>query len=374
MKALYEKIYESLKQDILSGRYKVGDKIPSEKELTKQYEVSAITTKKALEKLSNEGFVYRIRGKGTFVSEYDIDLTKMEKTEKGKKPLFGLVMSTFDDSFGNELIRSIEEASHGECFVIISRSDSIPSREDKVISDLLEYGVDGLIISPAHAEHYSLEILKMVVNKFPLVLIDRTFKGLAATSVSTNNEQAAKMAMYHLFELGHKNIGVLIPKNNSTTTIADRVKGITEAFADKKIILNRDLWYSNICNSVPNHEDTKTDIENIKNHLIQHPEITALFALEFNIAMMAKQAAEQLNLKVPEDISIICFDSPPRNVYEWNFSHIEQNEGEIGHLAIKKLLDMYNGDFMIENIHVPAKLIEGDSTAAVSNKRLVPME
>ncbi|QGH32676.1 GntR family transcriptional regulator [Gracilibacillus salitolerans] len=362
MKSLYEQIYESLKQDIISAKYKVGDQVPSEKELSEYFNVSTITTKKALEKLTHEGFVYRKRGKGTFVSKNTIDMKIVKHDVQTKKPLFGLILTTFDDSFGNKLIASLEEASQDECFIILRRSLSIPNREDKVIRELLEYGIDGLIISPAKAEHYSLEILKMIVNQFPLVLIDRSFKGLATTSVSTDNEQAAKMGINHLLELGHENIGILIPKDNGTTTIEDRIKGIVEATAEKKVIVNRDLWCSDIKSPYPTHADTKKDIEVIMNHIKKNRNITALFALEYNIAVLAKQAVEQLKLKIPEDISILCFDSPPRNALEWNFTHLQQNEEEIGRLALNNLLEMYNGNFIIDDIRVSATLIEGDTT------------
>ncbi|MCJ7842949.1 GntR family transcriptional regulator [Lederbergia sp. NSJ-179] len=362
MKPLYEQIYESLKKDIVSTKYKVGDQVPSEKELSTYYDVSTITAKKALEKLANEGLVFRKRGKGTFVSERTTEMEPVKKDMAGKKPLFGLVLTSFDESFGNDLIASLEEASLNKCFIILRRSLSIPSREDEVIKELLEYGIDGLIIIPAKAEHYSLEILKMVVNQFPLVLIDRSFKKLAATTVSTDNEQAAKMGVNHLFDLGHENIGVLIPKDNDITAIYDRINGIVEAFAEKKVIINRDLWCSDIKSPHPTHEDVEKDIETIKNHIKEHPEITALFALEYNIAMSAKRAVEQLNLRVPEDISILCFDSPPRNKLEWNFTHIEQDEELIGQLALSKLMEMQNGDFIVDDIRVPATLVKGGST------------
>lgn len=362
LKPLYEQIYESLKQDIKSAKYKVGDQVPSEKELSTYYNVSTITTKKALEKLANEGLVYRKRGRGTFVAENTSEVDHVKKDLTSEKLLFGLVLTGFDESFGNDLIASLEEASLDKGFIILRRSLSIPSREDKVIRELLEYGIDGLIIIPAKAEHYSLEILKMVVNKFPLVLIDRSFKRLAATTVSTDNKQAAKMGVDHLFDLGHENIGVLIPKDNDTTAIYDRINGIIEAFAEKKIVVNRELWCSDIKSPHPTDGDLKKDIETIKNHLKENPEITALFALEYNIALLAKRAVEQLNLRVPEDISILCFDSPPRNTLESNFTHIEQDEEVIGRLAISKLIEMQKGDFTIEDIHVPAKLVIGDST------------
>ncbi|HEX7063957.1 MAG TPA: GntR family transcriptional regulator, partial [Bacillales bacterium] len=49
---LYEKIYKSLKEEILNGQYKEGERIPSEKELADLFGVSRITTKRSMEMLA----------------------------------------------------------------------------------------------------------------------------------------------------------------------------------------------------------------------------------------------------------------------------------------------------------------------------------
>lgn len=67
---LYEQIYEKIRAKIEERGYQVGDRLPSEKELSEQYHVSRITSKKAVELLAEEGLVTRIPGKGTFVIEH----------------------------------------------------------------------------------------------------------------------------------------------------------------------------------------------------------------------------------------------------------------------------------------------------------------
>ena len=67
---LYEQIYEEIREKIEERGYRVGDRLPSEKELSEQYHVSRITSKKAVELLAEEGLVTRIPGKGTFVIEH----------------------------------------------------------------------------------------------------------------------------------------------------------------------------------------------------------------------------------------------------------------------------------------------------------------
>lgn len=67
-KFLYESVYEDLKQQISRGSLKTDERLKPENELAEEYQVSAITIKKALSMLADEGVVKRIRGKGSFVT------------------------------------------------------------------------------------------------------------------------------------------------------------------------------------------------------------------------------------------------------------------------------------------------------------------
>ncbi|MGQ9622581.1 MAG: GntR family transcriptional regulator [Candidatus Caldatribacteriaceae bacterium] len=66
---LYFKIYKTLKEEIESGVYKVGDLLPSEDELEKRFGTSRTTVRSAVGELEREGLVLRKRGKGTIVQE-----------------------------------------------------------------------------------------------------------------------------------------------------------------------------------------------------------------------------------------------------------------------------------------------------------------
>lgn len=65
--------YEQIKQDLLlqikQHQFVPGDKFYSESDIKKKYDVSSITAVKALNQLTNAGYLYRIQGKGTFVSK-----------------------------------------------------------------------------------------------------------------------------------------------------------------------------------------------------------------------------------------------------------------------------------------------------------------
>lgn len=64
---LYLQIYNEMKEKIESGEWKEGMKLPTEHELIDTFSVSRDTIRKALQKLTNDGYIYRQAGAGTFV-------------------------------------------------------------------------------------------------------------------------------------------------------------------------------------------------------------------------------------------------------------------------------------------------------------------
>lgn len=69
---LYQQLEQMLKEEMDSGKRPVGSRIPTENELSQTYNVSRVTVRKALEKLSELGYIERKSGKGTFVAEKKI--------------------------------------------------------------------------------------------------------------------------------------------------------------------------------------------------------------------------------------------------------------------------------------------------------------
>jgi GntR family transcriptional regulator len=65
---LYAQLAEILKNQILSRRWEPGFKLPSERELCEQYNVSRITVRKALNDLAVQNLIHSVPGKGNFVS------------------------------------------------------------------------------------------------------------------------------------------------------------------------------------------------------------------------------------------------------------------------------------------------------------------
>ena len=68
MVPIYEQLMEQIKSDIIQSELKEGEALPSVRTLAGELRISALTVKKAYDKLEEEGFVTTVHGKGTYVS------------------------------------------------------------------------------------------------------------------------------------------------------------------------------------------------------------------------------------------------------------------------------------------------------------------
>ena len=71
---IYEQLMEQIKNEIISGGLKEGEALPSVRTLSGELKISALTVKKAYDKLEEENFVNTVHGKGTFVTATDMEL------------------------------------------------------------------------------------------------------------------------------------------------------------------------------------------------------------------------------------------------------------------------------------------------------------
>lgn len=81
-KPIYEQIVSQIKEMIMKGELKPGDPMPSMRKLAKSLHVSVITTQRAYDDLSKDGFIVTIPAKGTFVSTQNQDFIREENLRR----------------------------------------------------------------------------------------------------------------------------------------------------------------------------------------------------------------------------------------------------------------------------------------------------
>ena len=79
---IYEQIYTQLKEQIISGALTEDQPLPSIRGLAKDLRISVITTKRAYDELEQEGFLYTVAGKGSFVAKKNTALLREKQLRK----------------------------------------------------------------------------------------------------------------------------------------------------------------------------------------------------------------------------------------------------------------------------------------------------
>lgn len=202
-KCLYQTVYDDLLERIRSGKIRPGERLPAEKALAEEFDVSRITIQKAMSMLVQDGYIVRRPGRGSFTSmnagKADAKSGERGTDAGGMSRVIGLVMEEFTASFGIEMLKAIEEEAEKKGYhLCMKRSCGDQLREKKMLESLMRMKVAGTIVMPTHGQHYNTEILKMVGEGMPVVFVDRYLEGLPVPYIGTDNKKAMEELVQYL--------------------------------------------------------------------------------------------------------------------------------------------------------------------------------
>ena len=361
---LYERLYSDVLDDIRKGDLRSGDRVPSEKELARKHGVSRITSMRALQDLERAGLVERIRGKGTFVARDLGRLAELRNAGDGR-PRSGRLTSRIaflvpeaSPSYGLELMRAVEErAAENGLSLVLKRSRGEQQEEERAIETLTRTAsVDGVIVFPVNGEFYNVSLLRLVLAKSPLVLVDRYLKGINASTVCTDNQAAAKDLTGCVLDRGHKHVAFVSSPPANTSSIEDRLHGFRAACSQRGIGPDRQHLLIDLTSGFPNPESKiPADRQSIRAFVRSNKAITGFVASEYPIALMVRDVL--LELGRMDGAMVTCFDSPRGQFVEPRFTHVQQNEREMGRLAVDLLLAQLDGHTTPSQSIVPYQVV-----------------
>ncbi len=372
MPLLYERLRAYLLDEIRSGRLGPGARIPSELALAEQFNVSRITSKKAMETLERDGLIVRYRGKGSFVAERRETPLPESAPPNGQRghvpathralmaPAIGFVVPNFSDVFGTRMLHAIEDraAEHGHS-VLFKRTYGRRDIEDNAISRFVNMGVRGLIVMPIHGEFYNDALLRIVLDGFPVVLVDRYLKGIAVNSVGIDNHEACRALTTTLVERGHREIGFFSLPPERTSSIEDRRRGFGAALREASLPYDRSHLLMSLTCTLPGEileSSIEADRQRVNDYLHVHPEMTGFVACEYPLAVILEQV---LVARSRSDLvaNITCFDATDSPLEPVRFTHIRQDERGIGATAVDLLTGHVTNPKRAPRIDVPFEIV-----------------
>jgi DNA-binding LacI/PurR family transcriptional regulator len=241
----HRRVYGALERGIHSGKWKSGERLPSEAELVRQFEASRITVGRAVRDLQLAGLVERRAGSGTFV-----------RAARAAGALsFGLLIPDLGET---EIFEPICQGmmasplSRAHALVWGSLPGPATSKEERALELCRQYvdrRVAGVFFAPLELTPSKDEVNQRIVRtldeaRIPVVLLDRTAVPYPARGhhdlVGIDNRRAGFVVTEHLLRLGARRVAfVAVP--NAASTVDARESGYREALFVRGIPFEPDL-------------------------------------------------------------------------------------------------------------------------------------
>ena len=362
---------------IQQGRWRANDRLPTEVELAEKFHVSRFTVKKALGELAEEGLVYRIQGRGSYIAQVAKapDALDADANDAGPAALRSILLLApqFRGSLAANLLEGAEEALTEAGYSLLLRSSrNDQATERRALLEGVRAGVRGVLIFPVDGESYNEDVLRLTLNKFPIVVIDRYLRGVETNNVCSDNAGGAYDAARHLIDLGHTNLAFVSVHGKPTTSLEDRRFGFERALSERRLQLGAKLIYYDSENekeppapAEDSHEIYDSAVARIRDFLAANPDLTAVFAANAVAGAAVLQAASELGLAVPERLSVVCFDDVEHpSLFRVAPTCVAQQEKALGACAARLLLSVIDDPLQERRrVTLPTRLVVRDSTA-----------
>jgi len=298
----------------------------------------------------------------------------------GRTNTLGFVSADLENPFFAGTTRGILEISRAAGYeVVIADSQEEPELERRIVRVLHEHRVDGLMVAPTQYLDGS-HLIAMLDEGSPVVLLDRSVRGVPADAVLVDNVRAAREGVERLIELGHRRIG-LVTTNLPAGRPVERLEEVALDPTHASTSAARSVGYlAALRNSgldadpgliaVATHN--RDGARQATADLLGRPgRPTALLTVDNIFTLGAFEAIQASGLDFPGQISMLGFDD-----LEWTtivrprLSVIAQPAYDIGAAAARRLLARLSGEQTPPQVlFLETTLIERDSTAPAPARR-----
>ena len=273
----------------------------------------------------------------------------------------GVIVPFFTRPFHTELLRSVQVALPRSGKELVLYDVETAAQRNYYFSELpMLHRVDGLLLlSLPLDDEFAVDIKEAGI---PIVLIDTYCPFF--TSLIVDNIEGAYQAVKYLIELGHRRIGFIngvIEGNIKFNQANDRWIGLHRAFGEAGLLFEPEFMFTSEWNRSGGKQAALQLLS-----LQKRP--TAIFAASDMQAIGVIEAAKDLHLNVPDDISVIGFDGI--EVAELlELSTIQQPIQKLGELGVSKLLEiMKKPQQLPELIRLNTTLIARRTTRAFASR------
>jgi len=355
--------YLQLKQEILSWlkseQLKPGDQMPSENEIAGKFQMSRQTVRQTFGELEQEGWLYRMQGKGTFVST--------PKVNKGlDKNTIGMITTSITDYIFPHIVKGAEAALREQGFsMLLSSTDNNKEKEGESLKTMIGQPLSGLIIEPTKSSQGNPNLnfyLSLENKQIPYLMINARYPEIDCPTITVEDEAGTFLGTEHLIQYGHKRIAGFFKTDDMQGV--KRLRGFLRAHQHYKLALMPNAVVQYIT------EEKKVKPFDIALAMLKLPineRPTAFVCYNDELAVSLLEAIRQAGLSVPADVSVVGFDdSSLATATEVKLTTLSHPKAEMGKKAAEMLLKMIESkNKKVEDVVYTTELIIRESTRKI---------
>jgi LacI family transcriptional regulator len=339
-----------LRQRIADGTYPVDTKLPSERALAEELEVSRVTIRRSLQCLKDDGMITGRPGLGNVVSATEPVVPKAP-------PDIGFIVQQLSNPYYSAFATALEAVlrAHGLSMILAGTGQN-PDEELRCLERMSEREVRGVLLCVPDQLQRPEAMRAFLSRQVPVVIIGGRQAGVAVDSVDSDNRAGMAAAIDYLVGLGHTRIGFLSAMAYGRSDL--RLELTTELLRAKGLEPGQMVRVD-----VPDLTggrlalDRLLELESRPSAVLCTNDITAIGAI---------QRAFELGLAVPDELSIVGYDDiPMAGMASVPLTSLAVPLDELAELAFERLsarADGYRGSAV--HIAVEPRLVVRASTSA----------
>lgn len=351
----YERLKQTIKNNIQDGIWKPGEKLPAENVLCDHFGVSKITVKKAKDELIDEGVLETMPGrKGVFVRV----LHRISPTGLVGVAIDDIQMLPFAD-----ILKGIEDKLwEHKLHLTLSNVYADTAKVEAYFQSILQNDtVVGVIFAPVIVDNY-LEQNRRILDLFrqrqvPYVFVDRYLPKWTASSVTSNNYEASKALTTLLLRQGHTRILALA--GVACSSMNERVQGYLDAFEAAGIAHDPNLLLR-LNEHVLSGDEPEAERDRAQMLAAKAGDFTACYPMNAGLHAITRALCppEMLNQK---SLALITYDEVTEPLLDLSrrVFFVRQPAYKMGWEAAKLLLDkIHEPDQRVVQITLKSEIVE----------------
>lgn len=303
----------------------------------------------------------------TIIRELDYIPNKQARSLVSKETkLVSLLIPDISNPFFTNIARGAEDKAIQQGYqLLLGNSDENREKEAKYVDLLISSGVDGALIAPT-GDASQANLKKLTKHRIPFVLVDRFVEPAEADIVAGDNLDTTRKLVNHLIGLGHRRIA-LVNGPGSVSNARERFQAYKDA-----IVLAGLEWDPALVFETHFKQDNFEEIVSKLISLEAAARPSAILATNNFIGVNTLRALQTLNIRVPEDVSVVCFDDP-ETIPDYNpfLTVAAQPAYDMGFIGMQLLIERIEGSAPAakRRIVLPSDLIVRKSTASTTNNK-----